>query len=48
MDTFFVVEHDLRAATRVIKLEFGDPASFLDAHGYSPDGENAAKLRSGN
>lgn len=43
-DSFFIAGHDLRAAARVIKLEFGDTASFLDTYGYSPDGENSGKL----
>jgi hypothetical protein len=34
---YFVVTHDRRAESKVIKAEYGSIAAFVVAHGYGPD-----------
>ncbi len=38
---FFRAGHDKRAEARVIRERYGDVASFLLAHGYTPTGNGA-------
>lgn len=41
--SFFAPGHDKRAEAHVTKTVYGSVASYLDAHGYGPNGKNAKK-----
>lgn len=40
---FFVSGHDKRAESAIVKVEYGNVPKLLLAHGYGPDGKNAAE-----
>ena len=42
---FFRSNHDRKAESAVIELEYGGIAQFLAAHGYGPSGKNPIRER---
>ena len=40
---YFVSGHDKRAEAAVVKVEYGSVPELLAAHGYGPNGKNAAE-----